>query len=581
MLAQIELRGFKAFSSDEAVQVPLRRLTFLFGPNSSGKSAIFQALLSLKQSWTALGTMDRLATRGHETDAGEFASTIFAGLSESSVAGLPEPGDDDQDSQPSGSEDLDNHLFGDEEGSRRTMTLTLERHERARRSSRLSFTYGQAATRAAFAAASGILEHLEMQHPLLDDTVFHAGTVAFVPTPPQADDMDQVDFAHMVLGQEETERLLQLAAPEGHIRSALRESLTITLHLPKQPDQDLGWSVMFASATFEAALRADREPNDELEAEVAEALAAAQHAADMLMEALTPTTRAQATSESERVCDLLDRAVREVLKEFRRELVDVGHIGGLRERGHWSYPLHSADKPVFAGRHGERVADMLVQSDELVTTAGDLFSYLLPKTRLRFVPVADDGMGEQRARVLFDFTLGSESRSHEDGPYITSSLPSLGTGVSQVFPIVVQLAAALTPGFFQRPPLFLIEQPELHLHPRLQARLARALVDTALGRLSSRTETGWDAASTALRSGPGAQILIETHSEHLILAASNLIRQGALSHTDAIVLVIERDDERGSSRIREVLFDPNGDLVGEWPGGFFEERFHLLEGEDV
>jgi hypothetical protein len=74
-------------------------------------------------------------------------------------------------------------------------------------------------------------------------------------------------------------------------------------------------------------------------------------------------------------------------------------------------------------------------------------------------------------------------------------LPSeVGAGVSQIIPIVV---AALD----GRSGLSLIEQPEIHVHPAVQVALGDLLIDAVMREGSRRT------------------LLIETHSEHLILPA--------------------------------------------------------------
>ena len=77
---------------------------------------------------------------------------------------------------------------------------------------------------------------------------------------------------------------------------------------------------------------------------------------------------------------------------------------------------------------------------------------------------------------------------------VTISVRDVGFGVSQVLPVIVQ--STLSKGN-----VILIEQPELHLHPRLQAEL---------GSLFAR----------CIEEPQHNQFIIETHSEHLICACS-------------------------------------------------------------
>lgn len=123
------------------------------------------------------------------------------------------------------------------------------------------------------------------------------------------------------------------------------------------------------------------------------------------------------------------------------------------------------------------------------------------------------------------------------------SIADVGFGVSQIFPIILQ--GLLTP----RGGTLLLEQPEIHLHPRMQMQLADFLI--ALGR-SDRN------------------VIVETHSDHLI---NRLVRRvvedptGELGDTVGINFLEPSD---GASTLREVKLDPNLGII-DWPKGFFDE----------
>ena len=133
-------------------------------------------------------------------------------------------------------------------------------------------------------------------------------------------------------------------------------------------------------------------------------------------------------------------------------------------------------------------------------------------------------------------------------------VPDVGVGISQILPVVV---AALDPG---RPGLTAIEQPELHLHPRIQVELGDLFASQA---------------------AKGGIFLIETHSEHLLLRFMKRMRQtydgtpgnGTLQMRpeDIAVYFVEIDPDREQTLIREMPLNERGDLVEAWPGGFFEE----------
>ena len=127
----------------------------------------------------------------------------------------------------------------------------------------------------------------------------------------------------------------------------------------------------------------------------------------------------------------------------------------------------------------------------------------------------------------------------------------IGTGVSQLMPLIV---AAIT----QKGGLVACEQPELHLHPRVQVAIGDLL--------SQNTEH--------------VNYLIETHSEHLILRLRRRIRQNtdnelpvglkAFSHNEVVINYLE--PSKDGVQVRRIRMDEDGEFRQPWPNGFFHER---------
>ena len=127
----------------------------------------------------------------------------------------------------------------------------------------------------------------------------------------------------------------------------------------------------------------------------------------------------------------------------------------------------------------------------------------------------------------------------------------LGTGISQVLPV---LAAA----HYEPLDLVSIEQPELHLHPRLQVELADLFVQCSKDRT----------------------FLVETHSEHLVLRMLKRMRQrvdeelpadrSGLSPDEISIVFCERTESCVVAR--KMVLDEDGEFISSWPGGFFAER---------
>ena len=101
---------------------------------------------------------------------------------------------------------------------------------------------------------------------------------------------------------------------------------------------------------------------------------------------------------------------------------------------------------------------------------------------------------------------------------------------------------------------FAIEQPELHLHPALQARFADVLIR---------------ALASAHRNGIGLTAVVETHSETIVNRIGQQIASGHIGHEQAGVVVFEPEAPTGASHVRTATFDSNG-FLQNWPFGFFE-----------
>ena len=128
----------------------------------------------------------------------------------------------------------------------------------------------------------------------------------------------------------------------------------------------------------------------------------------------------------------------------------------------------------------------------------------------------------------------------------------VGIGISQVLPVLVM-------AYGSQGKLIAMEQPEVHLHPALQAELGDVFIEAALGE---RQNT----------------FILETHSEHLILRLMRRMRETylhkdtglpSIAPADVSVLYVEPDGPR--SIVREMPLNELGELVKSWPGGFFEE----------
>jgi predicted ATPase len=131
-------------------------------------------------------------------------------------------------------------------------------------------------------------------------------------------------------------------------------------------------------------------------------------------------------------------------------------------------------------------------------------------------------------------------------------LTQLGTGVSQVLPVLVMCLTA-EPGS-----TIIIQNPEEQLHPRVQSKLADFFIAMALS---------------------GRQCIIETHSEYLIYALRYRISESLLRNDETIqkaTKIYFAEKNNGISEFQEIKVTKRGG-ISAWPEGFFDERQKLSE----
>jgi hypothetical protein len=151
---------------------------------------------------------------------------------------------------------------------------------------------------------------------------------------------------------------------------------------------------------------------------------------------------------------------------------------------------------------------------------------------------------------------------HDEVSDIDVDPPDIGVGVSQVIPVVV---GALDAGPSENPcRFFAVEQPELHVHPAVQIALGDVFIDVVNG--TERT------------------MLIETHSEHLLLRLLRRVREGADGTLEPSASTLAPDmlsivyvkPKAGGVEITPLPITEEGEFTRQWPDGFFEERAEEL-----
>ena len=201
--------------------------------------------------------------------------------------------------------------------------------------------------------------------------------------------------------------------------------------------------------------------------------------------------------------------------------------------------IFTGTSPEDVGYRGDLLPDLLFRRPDLIKDANKWLERLDIGYELSVRAIG-------RGSDLFEVRL--VDRKRREAKEVNVALSDVGFGISQILPFIVQTLASSGQ-------VISIEQPEVHLHPKLQADLG-------------------DLLTTAIAEPYEHQFLVETHSEHLILRLQKLVREGQLRPEDISVIFVSRG--AGGSEARRLRLDDNGRFMDEWPGGFFAERLREL-----
>lgn len=121
---------------------------------------------------------------------------------------------------------------------------------------------------------------------------------------------------------------------------------------------------------------------------------------------------------------------------------------------------------------------------------------------------------------------------------------NIGFGYSYILPIIISALIA------KPNDILIVENPEAHLHPKAQSRLAKFLANVA---------------------STGVQLFIESHSEHILNALRVVVKKAELAPEDIRIHYFSTDG------IHTPIIDEDG-RIDEWPDGFFDEwNLNLME----
>ena len=230
----------------------------------------------------------------------------------------------------------------------------------------------------------------------------------------------------------------------------------------------------------------------------------------------------------------LDRTVL-LLRAMNRFFDSVEYIGPMRMPPSRTY-LFSGERRRRIGAAGENTSSILAmdsarEGERSLNILDKVSKWLFKAEIAANIKIAD--ISDRHFEIKVQHPNTQEYQNIAD----------VGQGNSQILPVLVA-GYNLTRGS-----TYLVEEPEIHLHPRAQAELGDFFYDLY---------------------SSGIQSVIETHSEYLVVRLQQHVVQGIIDPEDiAVYYVYPRENKK---IIKKLNLNKQGVFEEEWPEGFFPER---------
>jgi predicted ATPase len=241
---------------------------------------------------------------------------------------------------------------------------------------------------------------------------------------------------------------------------------------------------------------------------------------------------------------LLQTASYDFNNGIREKFQNIRYIGPLRELAKRYY---SIGKYKTVGFKGSSVVQILADNNELFNQT---------KTVLQKLKVIEDLSIEQKSADENIIELRMKTSITENNV----NFADVGCGTSQLLPIIVENLLA------DNNSLILVEQPETHLHPKIQQELTNILVSSIVNNKNH-----------------SKKMIIETHSEYILERIQTLIMNSTIDRDQVKIYYIDQNPKERESKIQEIEIGEDG-IFSDYPEGYplnfvldeSEEQFKLM-----
>ena len=592
MLKKISLENFKPFGRRQIAE--LKPITLVYGPNSSGKSSLIQSLLLLAQSITPRNESSNLVPRGELVDLGSFQSLVHRHESDRALRfnftftsserfgpylrqsennneeldlgiALTYLSESDTRSSAHLPARLDEVSYQFGAGGESIGFKCLSSEKVASDFANVEFFGDEASVMCEFLDSSSVstaADWIRKENPSLERRL----TRTF-PT----EQTDKLKTQQALLQKQTHDLKKELEKLRGKVKDGKLKAVTVEKYkkkiaelrseekILKSLSRDLQHRIQFLRD------RPDRNAGDDskggqgrsLEEIISDAI---------ITSGFMPLPERLLVKDFEKAgsYDTVGPGTFDTFSMgFFYALQSLRYMGPLR-----SYPerhyLVSGAGVKSVGISGENTPHLLFEHKNTIRNDVNrwLESFSIPYELDINLKGDDEVMGDILTISLKDVNTG-----------IRVSPSDVGFGIGQLLPIIVE-------GLFSRLNILCVEQPEIHLHPRLQASLADFFIETSENLRNGKAKSSASKRASRARNKHASprsnQWIVETHSEALMLRLQKRIRDGSVAAKDVSVLYVEPAEEGG--RIISLPLDDSGNFIKEWPGGFFEEAFEEMIG---
>ena len=510
LLGELALTNFKAFGAT-AQSVPMSDITLIYGPNSGGKSSIIQALLLLKQSGRDQPTSSSVNPRGDFVDLAGFRSMVH------------------------------------KHDTEREIGINLSMNPRY-----LSFT-----------------DTLQIDMSFVD-----------------VEDLPTLNHVRYRMTQENVPpldiRLVNASRPGSSVDGIPTPDLPTFRWEDTDTDSSIRSYVEFACRS---AIRFDRfrrlVPGNELEDGGRVDVESIVPSDDLLTNLKGATfqsgyfplflpavldihgdnnlAKVILTHGSEHDIEFARHNFRIGLHEIVQSLViliqEISYLGSLLDEPRRYYSGAIGDY-LSVGVRGEHTFDMLARNPTLQTDVNYWMAQFGIPYQLAII--RDVGMADYAGAGAINIVTLVDQRTET-----SLTLADVGFGISQILPVIVE-------GLAGRSDIICVDQPEVHLHPKLQAEIAELMIATRdHDHNSCKIHRHACCADGNPCDAIAKQWIVETHSELLVRRIQSHIAEGNLTAEEVSVLYVEPTED--GSQIIKLELDESGDFIEDWPAGFFDE----------